>query len=95
MALLGYCPGTGIAAIGDGSRHAVWGVAGMLAGAAAYAELHPWFRDHLLAWGDRGKATLAGELGISPWWLIALLGILSVAIFIAIEKSERRSRGAG
>jgi len=26
MALLGYCPGTGIGAIADGSRHAIWGV---------------------------------------------------------------------
>jgi hypothetical protein len=34
MALIGYCPGTGIAAFGDGSRHAWAGVLGMLAGAA-------------------------------------------------------------
>ena len=27
MAVLGYCPGTGIAAIGDGSRHAIPGLA--------------------------------------------------------------------
>lgn len=92
MALLGYCPGTGIAALGDGSRHAIWGVAGMLAGAAAFAEVYPWVSAHVLPLGDRGKATLATEIGISPWWLLALLAVISVAIFLAIEASERRAR---
>jgi uncharacterized membrane protein YedE/YeeE len=38
MAILGYCPGTGVAAIGDGSRDAITGVIGMVVGAALFAE---------------------------------------------------------
>jgi hypothetical protein len=38
---MGYCPGTGVAALGDGLRHAIPGLFGMLAGAAVYAQTHP------------------------------------------------------
>ena len=58
MALLGYCPGTGVAAFGDGSRHALFGVLGMLVGAALFAEVYPWLKSELLGIGDLGKATL-------------------------------------
>jgi uncharacterized membrane protein YedE/YeeE len=37
MALYGYCPGTGLAAIGTGSVHALIGAIGMIAGAIAFA----------------------------------------------------------
>lgn len=36
MALLGYCPGTAIAAMGEGSQNAFVGVLGMLTGAAVF-----------------------------------------------------------
>ena len=36
MALFGYCPGTSVAACGEGRRDAMMGVVGMLVGAAAY-----------------------------------------------------------
>ena len=36
MAVYGYCPGTGLAAIGTGSLHALVGAIGMLAGAIAF-----------------------------------------------------------
>ena len=33
-AILGYCPGTAVGAVGEGRWHATWGVMGMLVGAA-------------------------------------------------------------
>ena len=39
--LLGYCPGTSAGALGEGRWDAVWGILGMLAGAAIYAEAYP------------------------------------------------------
>jgi hypothetical protein len=38
-ALFGYCPGTSLGALGEGRYDALWGIVGMLGGAAAFAEL--------------------------------------------------------
>jgi len=92
MALLGYCPGTGVAAIGDGSRHAVAGLIGMVVGAGVYAEVHPWMESKILGIGDYSKATLSSVSGISPWWFILLMIVIAVVAFIALERWERRGR---
>ncbi|MCK7504848.1 MAG: YeeE/YedE family protein [Desulfobacterales bacterium] len=39
--LLGYCPGTQMGALGEGRWDALWGILGMLAGAALFAEAYP------------------------------------------------------
>jgi hypothetical protein len=41
IALFGYCPGTSVAACGEGHRDAMVGVAGMLVGAFAYVWSYP------------------------------------------------------
>lgn len=91
MAILGYCPGTGVAALGDGSRHAAFGVLGMLFGAGLYAEVYPTMKDTILGVGDYGKVTIPGTIGIDPLWLVAGTLVLVGAIVFAIERSERRS----
>ncbi|MCB9831826.1 MAG: YeeE/YedE family protein [Planctomycetes bacterium] len=94
MALLGYCPGTGVAALGDGSKHAIYGILGMIFGSALYAELHPWFKTHVLQVSDLGKETLASSTGISPWWFLAALAIGAILGFMRLERWElRRGRG--
>jgi len=90
MAILGYCPGTGVAAIGDGSRDAIFGVIGMVVGAALFAEVYPWFNEYLLKPLDLGKETLATITGITPWAYLVLLTILSIALFGWFDKLERR-----
>jgi uncharacterized protein len=68
LALLGYCPGTSVAAAGEGHRDAIAGVAGMLAGAAAFVALEPALRPLLRA-GSYGKLTLpvASQTTPLPW----------------------------
>jgi uncharacterized membrane protein YedE/YeeE len=95
MALLGYCPGTGVAALGDGSRHAGFGVLGMLLGAALYAEAHPWAQAHLLGVADLGKATLPSATGLSPWWFLVGLAAVAAAGFAALERRQHRASLAG
>jgi uncharacterized membrane protein YedE/YeeE len=58
MAVLGYCPGTSVAAVGEGHRDAMAGVGGMLAGAAAFIALRPKITPLLELGGDYGKVTL-------------------------------------
>ncbi len=89
MTLLGFCPGTGMAAIGDGSRDAIIGALGMFFGAAAYAEVYPWMSVHVLKPLDLGKITLASATGISPWIILCGLALLSLGIFVLLERRER------
>ncbi len=88
MAILGYCPGTGVAAIGHGARDAVWGLLGMLAGAALYAETFPWIGARIVAAVDLGKVTLADLTGLSPWVFILGLAILGGVLFWWRERRE-------
>lgn len=90
MAVLGYCPGTGVAALGDGSRHAIPGLLGMIVGSAVYAELHPWFNAHLLSASDLGKVTLPGELGVSVWVFVIGLAVLAATGFYILERWESK-----
>jgi uncharacterized protein len=81
MVLLGYCPGTGVAAMADGSRHAIGGVLGMLLGAAIYAEVETWAKEHILSVCTLGKTTLAEQTHISPWFFVIGLAIISMLLF--------------
>ena len=56
--LLGYCPGTGAAAFGQGNWDAIAGVLGLMAGSYLFAESSDWLGKTVLTWGDRGKLML-------------------------------------
>lgn len=102
MVVLGYCPGTGLAAIGQGSRDAITGVVGMLVGAALYASAYPFVKANLEPIGAlAGKATdhtFPALTGLSPWVFITALAIGSVLTFRAIDRPRtsvaRREGGA-
>ncbi len=68
MALLGYCPGTCVAAAAEGKRDAAVGVLGMLAGALAFVRAYPAIKP-MLERGDLGKRTLprATHTSALPW----------------------------
>lgn len=58
LALAGYCPGTSVAAAGEGRRDAFAVVLGMLAGAASFVAFYPQVAPAIEAGGDLGKKTL-------------------------------------
>lgn len=88
-AMLGYCPGTSLGALGEGRWDAVWGIAGMLAGAAIYAEAYPFLKATVLTWGNYGTITIPQVLGINHWLVIVPLVLIFLALFHQIEKYER------
>ncbi len=92
MVLLGYCPGTALAAVGQGSRDALVGIVGALFGAAVYAEAYPLLDRVVRPLGDLGKITIADATHSSPWWFIALLALAAIALFGWLEARERRGR---
>ena len=85
-AVMGYCPGTSIGALGEGRWHAVFAVVGMLVGAALYAELYPFFKLTVLAWKDFGKIGLPESLGVSAWVIMPMFWVGVIFLFRWFEK---------
>lgn len=85
-AVMGFCPGTSIGALGEGRWHAIFAIAGMITGAGIYAELYPFFQATVLAWADYGKIGLPEALGVSPWIIITLFIIAVLALFRWFER---------
>jgi uncharacterized membrane protein YedE/YeeE len=88
MAVLGYCPGTTLAAIGEGRRDAIAGALGMLAGAGLFVSAYPKLKPILEA-GDFGKVTLPQATHTSPWPWVTALG---AAVLIGSALSPARPR---
>lgn len=85
-AVMGFCPGTAVGAVGEGRWHAVFAVLGMLIGAALYAEAYPSLKTTVLAWKDFGKIGLPDVLGVSPWVIIPLFWAGTIGLFVWFEK---------
>lgn len=85
-AILGYCPGTSLGALGEGSIDALWGILGMLAGTAIFAEMYPLMSKTILTWGMEGSITLPQILGINVWIVIASFIACGLGLFYWLEK---------
>jgi uncharacterized membrane protein YedE/YeeE len=83
---LGYCPGTSAGALGEGRWDAVWGILGMFAGAALYAEAYPIMKKTVLTWGDLGKITFPQIFGVNHWIVILLFVAAGLLLFRWFEK---------
>jgi uncharacterized membrane protein YedE/YeeE len=89
MVLYGYCPGTGVAAVGTGSIHALVGFAGMLVGGVLYALSFPWIKSNVLSVWSLGKMRLPEVTGIPDlFWLGALL-LVAVILFRFLDRVEQ------
>lgn len=84
--MLGYCPGTSAGALGEGRWDALFGISGMLLGAALYAEAFPGLKDTVLTWGNLGEITLPQVLGVNHWLVIIPLSVLILLLFRWFEK---------
>jgi uncharacterized membrane protein YedE/YeeE len=93
MVLLGLCPGTALAALGEGNRRALAGVLGMLVGAFLQAET---YSPLAALWRavDWGTLTWPALFSVSPGVLLAGLTLAALALFLTLERWERRSQSA-
>lgn len=76
MAVMGFCPGTGVAALADGARDMWFGLLGMVVGAGIFAEIAP-----LIDRGVPDDSTLSEVFGVSPWVIIPVLLIIVAALY--------------
>lgn len=86
MAVLGYCPGSGLAAIGAGSIHALVGAVGMIFGAIVYALSFDWLAAHILPLGALGPLRLPDLTGIPDLAWFGILALIALALFAAVER---------
>jgi len=84
FALLGYCPGTSVGAVGSGSVHAVFGVLGILTGAGIFAHYYTSIRKILFK-KNLGDKTIPEMLGINPWIVVSVIVILLSAVMFYLE----------
>ena len=84
--LFGYCPGTAVGALGEGRWDALWGILGMLTGAAIFAEVYPLMKRTVLTWGDFGAITLPQVLGVNYWFVIFIFVIAGILLLRWFEK---------
>ncbi len=87
-AIMGYCPGTSVGALGEGRWHALLAVAGMILGAALFAESYPLLERTVMAWKDFGKLGLPELLGLNHWVVVALFCASVIGIFAFFEKKK-------
>lgn len=87
FALIGYCPGTGAAALGQGNYDAVAGITGMIAGSYLYAESSGYLASTvLMTRGLRGKIMLPNLLGMRLLPFTACFVPLIGIVLFGIEK---------
>lgn len=86
LGLLGYCPGTGIVALGQGNYDAIAGILGLLAGSYFYAETSGYLGSTIEKIGNRDGIMLPDLLGMRLAVFLALfVPLLILGLFILAQ----------
>lgn len=86
FALAAYCPGTGAAAIGQGSWDALLVAGGLVLGSYLYALFSGTMGRTVKRWGDLGEKTIPGALGMSGLAASVLTAALIAGVLWMIER---------
>jgi len=87
LGLIGYCPGTGAAALGQGNYDAIAGVLGLAAGSYLFAETSGYLSRTIQQIGERGKLMLPELVGMRLGVFLPLfVALLAFALF-ALERA--------
>jgi uncharacterized protein len=88
--LLGYCPGTGAAALGQGNWDVIGGIFGLLLGSYLFAEFSGVFSRTINKWGDRGEIALPELINMNRTsFLLFWVPILIVVLFLVDRLGDR------
>jgi uncharacterized protein len=86
--LLGYCPGTVVAAAATARFDALFGgILGILAGSGLFAAWYPRLEKSILNKGSFGDKTLPEIVSICPWRVILVIEVLVLGLFVWLEKA--------
>ncbi len=84
MGLLGYCPGTLLARIGEGKKDAWMGLVGVVIGMLFFALNVDFFKTNFTSKSMNGD--ISTFLGINQWIIIAIAAILFIGIIYIVNK---------
>ena len=87
FAVSGYCPGTCMAAAGEGKTDAFFTIAGGLVGAGLYALAYPLFKG-LIEIGNYGKITFADVFQVQGIWIAIPFSALLLLLAFKILKDQ-------
>lgn len=90
FALMGYCPGTAAAALGQGSWDAAFGMVGLVAGSWLFAEISGWSKRNIEQWGDYGKIQLPDLLPIPRGVFVIVFAVLLIGLLVVLEMNTIR-----
>jgi uncharacterized membrane protein YedE/YeeE len=90
FALLAYCPGTDLAAVGQGNLDALVGIAGLVLGSYLFALTSR--RWELTSLGKRGKLTLPDVLHMPRGAVVAFAVLLLLGVLALLETAAPSSR---
>ena len=90
FALVGYCPGTAAAALGQGSWDALFGMAGLIAGSWMFAELSGWTKQTIEKWGTHGKVLLPDLLHFPLGAFVIGFAVLLAALLMLLQRFTTR-----
>ena len=84
IAISGYCPGTSVAAFGEGALDALFFMFGMFVASAFFSEIFPFVDKVLFSVGNYGSITFPELLGVNHWLLIIPFALMIVMFDIGV-----------
>lgn len=90
FALIGYCPGTVAAALGQGNYDGLFAMGGLVLGSFVYAEASKKLKASVEKWGDKGKVMLPDLLRIPRGAFVPGFALLLVAALFALDRFTAR-----
>ncbi len=83
FALIGYCPGTAAAALGQGNWDALFGMAGLVAGSWVFAEMSGFLKKTVDKWGAKGKILLPDLVHVSRGaFVVGFVLVVTTGLFL-------------
>lgn len=86
FALIGYCPGTVAAALGQGNYDGLFAMFGLVIGSYLYAECSTWLKATVETWGDKGKLLLPDVLHVPRGAFIPVFALMLVGVLWALDR---------
>jgi len=90
FALMGYCPGTGAAALGQGNLDAISAIIGLMIGSYLFAEVSGRLEMTVMKWGDRGKLMLPELVKVSLATFLMVWIPMLLIILVALDRFTLR-----